>query len=124
MFGQEISFDESLFITLFSMAVVFVVLAVLVLLIKVVAGILNKNTPDKGNSSKQKDAVKAAPVASQPQASVVDSRMEKEKKAAIITAAIAAYRGKQRPGGDFYVRSYRKVNNNETPWELAARNYN
>ena len=47
MFGSEITFDESIFITIFSILTVFVVLACLVFLIQLTAKVMNRKKEEK-----------------------------------------------------------------------------
>lgn len=123
MFGSEITFDEAIFITLFSVLVVFLVLAILVLLIKVTATVLNRNKEEKKEEKAAPATQSAAPAAVSQTVGTKDIDKKNKDKVILLTAAVAAYRSSTNASGDFVVRKFRQVANNESPWILASRNY-
>ncbi len=120
MFGSEITFDESIFITIFSILTVFVVLACLVFLIQLTAKVMNRKKEEK-----TEEVAESTQEVQDSSATLISSEAEDEDMAPIsvlLTAAVAAHRSNDKASADFVVRKFRQVTNNETPWILASRN--
>lgn len=120
MFGSEITFDESIFITIFSILTVFVVLACLVFLIQLTAKVMNRKKEEK-----TEEVAESTQEVQDSSATLISSEAEDEDMAPIsvlLTAAVAAHRSNHKASADFVVRKFRQVTNNETPWILASRN--
>lgn len=120
MFGSEITFDESIFITIFSILTVFVVLACLVFLIQLTAKVMNRKKEEK-----TEEVTESTQEVQDSSATLISSEAEDEDMAPIsvlLTAAVAAHRSNDKASADFVVRKFRQVTNNETPWILASRN--
>lgn len=120
MFGSEITFDEAIFITIFSILTVFVVLACLVFLIQLTAKVMNRKKEEK-----TEEVTESTQEVQDSSATLISSEAEDEDMAPIsvlLTAAVAAHRSNDKASADFVVRKFRQVTNNETPWILASRN--
>lgn len=106
---------ESLYVTVFSMAIVFAALAA-------IAGILSL-LKFVGHEKKKKNEISqqvVAPKVEEPVKMVVETNNELE--VAIVMAAIEAFTGKSRDS--FVVRAVKRMPNTTSPWAMSGRQSN
>lgn len=110
MFGDQVTIPQATLVALFSITVVFLVLLSISYLIKIVAGIVNRN-----QKPKQQEVAKAAPVQEAP---AEEEPEDDSHLVAVITAAVASYLGKD--AGSFVVKSITPLNT-ESDWSRLSR---
>lgn len=111
--GDIISFGDSLIITVFSMAVVFLGLIVLAMLISVLKSISVEK------KEVQKDAIPTVKSSEDIVNNTEETKTDDEELVAVIAAAIAASLGVNVP--DINIKSIRRIPQSSTAWSSAGR---
>lgn len=112
--GDLISFGDSLIITVFSMAVVFLGLIVLSLFISVLKGLSN----EKKSNSVQEPVAKTT--TKEPDTEkTIETIANNDELVAVIAAAVAASMGVSIP--EINIKSIRRVPQNTPAWASASR---
>ena len=110
MFGENLTLGQASIVALFSIAVVFLVLLAISYLINLIAMIVSSiQKPKEAPAAKSAPA----PAAEEPAATEDDSHL-----VAVITAAVAAYLGKD--SSSFVVKSITPLNT-ESDWSRLSR---
>lgn len=106
MYGDKVDFGQALFISLFAMAVVFLVLLVISYLIDITALFLKKSAKSKKSNNVVSDATIASVSAT--------SDKSRDDTIVVIAAAIAAYLGTS--VDNVRITKIRRVTQNDTAW--------
>ncbi|EOD01127.1 OadG family protein [Caldisalinibacter kiritimatiensis] len=116
-FGDSVTLGQSLYITIFSMLIVFATLLVISYILSGFKVLFYKDNKQKV----KKDTVRT----NTQQKATVENKVEQdneqdEELVAVITAAIAA--SLSRPATDIRIRKIKRVQQQSTPWAVAGRN--
>ena len=114
--GNSVSFGDSLIITLFSMAIVFVTLFILSLLIDFLRISVNKSDSNKESNKTNNHETKVVERESEP---IVEENMDDEELVAVISAAIAASLGVTIP--EVNIKSIKRVSQTNPLWAEMGR---
>lgn len=106
MYGDKVDLGQALFISLFAMAVVFLVLLVISYLIDITALFLKKSAKSKKSNNAVSDATIASVSAT--------SDKSRDDTIVVIAAAIAAYLGTS--VDNVRITKIRRVTQNDTAW--------
>lgn len=112
--GETVTIGESLIITVFSMAVVFVVLVAISYLIN----ILRATTNDKKEQVQQENT-KTIVQEETKKEEEIDENLDNEELVAVIAAAISANMGLSIP--DINIKAIRRVSQNSSIWSDTGR---
>lgn len=112
--AERVTLLDSLIITVFSMAVVFVVLIAIAFLIRVLKAV--STDEKKEETSKQEVKVQTSPITQEKEVVQVE---DEEELVAVISAAIAASLGVSIP--EINIRTIRRLNESVNSWAQVAR---
>ena len=108
MYGNDVSLDQALFISVFAMAVVFIVLLIISYLIDISAFFINGSSKTKKSNGASTKAASVAPVSNVKSSNASDSYI------VAIAAAIAAYLGTS--VDNIRIKKIRRINQSNSAW--------
>ena len=110
MLGEHVTINQTLVVTVFSMAIVFISLLAISFILDIFRMTLS------GEGKKNKEEIKPAPIMNEkPQ----ETKENEEELVAVITAALVASLGKSVDG--LLVKNIRRIPDSEPAWTKAGR---